>query len=41
METIHILIVEDEQRLSEVLKKQFEEHGFSVDIASDGYIGKQ
>jgi len=41
METVKILIVEDEQRLADVLQKQFEEHGFSVDIASDGYIGKQ
>lgn len=41
MEKIKILIVEDEQRMADVLKKQFEEHGFSVDIASDGYIGKQ
>lgn len=41
METVTMLIVEDEQRLADVLKKQFEEHGFSVDIASDGYIGKQ
>jgi two-component system, OmpR family, copper resistance phosphate regulon response regulator CusR len=41
METVKILIVEDEQRLAEVLKKQFEEHGFDVEIASDGYIGKQ
>lgn len=41
METIKILIVEDEQRLADVLKKQFNEHGFSIDIASDGYIGKQ
>jgi DNA-binding response OmpR family regulator len=36
-----ILIVEDELRLVEVLKKQFEEHGFHVVIANDGYIGKQ
>ena len=41
MGKIKILIVEDEQRLADVLKKQFEEHGFSVEIASDGYIGKQ
>lgn len=41
METVKLLIVEDEQRLADVLQKQFEEHGFSVDIASDGYIGKQ
>ncbi|MBK7710771.1 MAG: response regulator transcription factor [Bacteroidales bacterium] len=36
-----ILIVEDEQRLAEILKKQLKESGFSVDTASDGYIGKQ
>lgn len=41
METVTILIVEDEQRLADVLKKQFEEQGFTVEIASDGYIGKQ
>lgn len=41
MEIVTLLIVEDEQRLADVLKKQFEEHGFSVDIASDGYVGKQ
>ena len=41
MEPVTILIVEDEQRLAEVLKKQFEEHGFAVEIASDGYVGKQ
>lgn len=36
-----LLIVEDEKRLADVLQKQFEEHGFYVDIAYDGYIGKQ
>jgi two-component system copper resistance phosphate regulon response regulator CusR len=41
METANILIVEDEQRLADVLKKQFEEHGFRIEIAYDGYIGKQ
>jgi two-component system, OmpR family, copper resistance phosphate regulon response regulator CusR len=41
MDIVKILIVEDEQRLADVLKKQFEEHEFTVDIASDGYIGKQ
>jgi len=41
MNTIKILIVEDEQRLADVLQKQFDEYGFSVEIASDGYIGKQ
>ena len=37
---VQILIVEDEQRLAEVLKKQLEESGFQADIASDGYLGK-
>lgn len=38
---IRILIVEDEQRLAEILKKQFEDSGFNTEIAFDGYIGKQ
>jgi len=41
MLNINILIVEDEQRLAEILKKQFEDYRFNVDIAYDGYIGKQ
>lgn len=41
MEIINILIVEDEHRLAEILKKQFEESGFKADVAYDGYIGKQ
>lgn len=36
-----ILIVEDEIRLAEVMKKQLEEYGFRTDIANDGYTGKQ
>lgn len=36
-----LLIVEDEQRLAGVLRKQFEEAGFGVHIASDGYEGKR
>lgn len=36
-----ILIVEDEQRLAEILKKQFESEGFTIELAYDGYIGKQ
>lgn len=36
-----VLIVEDEQRLAEVLKKQFESEGFTIELAYDGYIGKQ
>jgi DNA-binding response OmpR family regulator len=41
MENIRILIVEDEQRLAEILKKQLEDSGYNVDIAYDGYVGKQ
>lgn len=41
MEQTNILIVEDEQRLARVLKKQFESEGFKVEIAYDGYVGKQ
>ena len=36
-----VLVVDDEQRLADLLKKQLEESGFNVDIAYDGYIGKQ
>lgn len=35
-----LLVIEDEKRLAEVLKAGFEEHGFDVDTAFDGYIGK-
>jgi len=41
MENINILIVEDEQRLAAILKKQLEESGFNAEIAFDGYNGKQ
>jgi DNA-binding response OmpR family regulator len=41
MADINILIVEDEQRLADILKKQLEESGFNAEIAYDGYIGKQ
>jgi DNA-binding response OmpR family regulator len=41
MENISILIVEDEQRLADILKKQLEESGFNTEIAYDGYVGKQ
>jgi two-component system, OmpR family, copper resistance phosphate regulon response regulator CusR len=36
-----ILVVEDEQRLAELLKKQLEESGFDTDVSLDGYVGKQ
>jgi two-component system, OmpR family, copper resistance phosphate regulon response regulator CusR len=38
---VKILIVEDEQRLADILKKQLEESGFIVKIAYDGYTGKE
>lgn len=41
MNTPKILIIEDEQRLAAILRKQFEDVGFTVEIAYDGYIGKQ
>ena len=41
MNNINLLIVEDEQRLADILKKQLEEAGFNADIAYDGYVGKQ
>jgi DNA-binding response OmpR family regulator len=41
MNRIKILIVEDEQRLADVLKKQLEDSGFDTEIAYDGYMGKQ
>jgi two-component system, OmpR family, copper resistance phosphate regulon response regulator CusR len=41
MRAVKILIVEDEQRLAEVLKKQFEDAGFIAEIALDGYLGNQ
>lgn len=37
----YLLIIEDEQRLADVLRKQFQFAGFKADIAPDGYIGKQ
>lgn len=41
MNEISILIVEDEQRLAGILKKQLEDAGFCAEIACDGYMGKQ
>jgi two-component system copper resistance phosphate regulon response regulator CusR len=41
MNDTNILIVEDELRLAEIMKKQLAESGFNVDIALDGYLGKQ
>jgi len=41
MNKANILIVEDEQRLAEILKRHLEESGFNAEVAYDGYIGKQ
>lgn len=41
MNSTRILVVEDEQRLAEILQKQMHESGFQTDIASDGYVGKK
>lgn len=41
MNSPKILIIEDEQRLAAILRKQFEDADFRVEIAYDGYIGKQ
>lgn len=41
MSEAHLLLVEDEQRLAEILQKQLNEAGFQADIASDGYVGKR
>lgn len=41
MSKINILIVEDEQRLAVILKKQLDDAGYIAQVASDGYIGKQ
>jgi two-component system, OmpR family, copper resistance phosphate regulon response regulator CusR len=40
MDSVRILIVEDEKRLADILKKQLEESGFIAEIAYDGYAGK-
>ena len=36
---MHLLLVEDEQRLSEALSHILKKNGYAVDIASDGEIG--
>lgn len=37
----NILIVEDEKRVAEILQNQLSDSGFKVEVAYDGYIGKQ
>lgn len=38
--TKKILVVEDEKRLADILRTGFEENNFKVDVAYDGFIGK-
>jgi len=38
---MRILVVEDEQKLAEVLGRGLEEHGYAVDVAHDGEVGLQ
>lgn len=40
MAAIKVLLVEDELRLAEYVKKGLDENGFSVDVAYDGQIGR-
>lgn len=40
MAAIKVLLVEDELRLAEYVKKGLEESGFAVDVAYDGQVGR-
>ena len=35
-----ILVIEDEKRLADILRAGLEEHNYKVDVAYDGYIGR-
>lgn len=41
MGSIKVLIVEDEPRVTDILKRAFEEQGYEADVAFDGMIGKK
>jgi DNA-binding response OmpR family regulator len=36
-----VLIIEDEQKMAQMLKRAFEEEAYEVDVAYDGYVGKK
>jgi len=36
---LHVLIVEDESKVANFIKKGLEEHGYLTTIASDGFLG--
>jgi DNA-binding response OmpR family regulator len=38
---MNILVIEDEQRVAELIKKGLEEQGFNITVAFDGEIGKK
>jgi DNA-binding response OmpR family regulator len=38
---MNILVIEDEKRVADLIKKGLEELGFSIAIASDGLVGKE
>lgn len=38
---MHILVIEDEQRVAEMIRKGLEEQGFTITLAYDGEMGKK
>lgn len=38
---MHVLVVEDQQKVAESIKKGLEENGYKVSLAADGLIGRQ
>lgn len=38
---VQILVVEDDTRVAELLKRSLEEQNYSVDVAFDGFLGKR
>lgn len=38
---MHILVIEDEQRVADLLKRGLEEHQFTVELAFDGAMGRK
>lgn len=37
----HILIIEDEHKMAQLIRKALLEEGYDADIANDGYVGKK
>ena len=38
---VQVLLIEDEQRIAELIKRGLEEQGFTVMVAYDGETGKK